>query len=731
VSRPLVSIVINTLNRAESLRRALLAIGRVAYPEFEVIVVTGPCEDHTDEVLMHFPFVKVARCDVPNHSVSRNIGIREAAGELVAFIDDDSVPDPWWLDDIVPAFDDPEVAGAGGPVYDFDGRMFARYSISDVHGDAESRLDQMRLSRLLAAPRSEKIVYPIGTNAVFRRDCLLDIGGWDEAFAYYLDETDVSRRLVDNGWVIEAVERGFVQHFRDSSDRRTEHRVTRDLYQVLNSRIYFALRHARPRVGITTVMSRYEQTVEGFRAERQHWAGQGLLDPVDLDRFEHDAMRAVDDALERVLLPPQTRSRDWLDECRPAFRPFERDLPRPRFHICIVSHEYPPKQLNGVGRYSHQLALSLAGRGHVVRVITEGSGQDGVSYEDDVWVHRVVPVPAARPPDFDPPAWLWDFSTRVLQEVRQIDAGHRVDVVQMSNWNSEGIAVIEDGGFRTVVGMHTPIATIARIEPSLALLDAEVRRFMALERRTCSRADYFVAAGPAGIGQVESEYGIQVPRERLRLIPHGIVDSRSADALAAAADSVNVLFVGRLEARKGADTLLHAISRVLPAVPNAAFTLIGNDTIRNHAGRTYREEFELYTGPTLRDGRVFFLGIVGEDDLARYYAGCDVFVAPSRHESFGLILLEAMREGKPVIAADAGGMREIVEHEGNGLLVPPDDAEALAAAIERLVRSPGDRTRFGRRSRELFLERFTAERMAESYEEYYGFLVESGSGRQR
>ena len=57
-----------------------------------------------------------------------------------------------------------------------------------------------------------------------------------------------------------------------------------------------------------------------------------------------------------------------------------------------------------------------------------------------------------------------------------------------------------------------------------------------------------------------------------------------------------------------------------------------------------------------------------------YYAGCDVFVAPSRSESFGLILLEAMREAKPVIAGDVGGMREVVEHEGNGLLVPPGDA---------------------------------------------------------
>ena len=124
---------------------------------------------------------------------------------------------------------------------------------------------------------------------------------------------------------------------------------------------------------------------------------------------------------------------------------------------------------------------------------------------------------------------------------------------------------------------------------------------------------------------------------------------------------------------------------------------------------------------------MFFPGIVSDDELDRYYAGCDVFVAPSRHESFGLILLEAMREGKPVIAGDVGGMREIVEHEGNGLLVPSGDAEALADALSRLAKSASLREQYGRRSREIFEERFTAARMAEGYERFCMRLLEAES----
>src|SRR5262245_43262145 len=103
-----VSVVVNTINRAESLRRTLLSLLRLDYPEFEIVVVVGPSTDHTDAVVAEFAkTIKVARCEAANLSVSRNVGIRAASGEIVAFIDDDSVADPWWLDDIVPAFDDP------------------------------------------------------------------------------------------------------------------------------------------------------------------------------------------------------------------------------------------------------------------------------------------------------------------------------------------------------------------------------------------------------------------------------------------------------------------------------------------------------------------------------------------------------------------------------------------------------------------------------------------------
>src|SRR5262249_13874738 len=105
--------------------------------------------------------------------------------------------------------------------------------------------------------------------------------------------------------------------------------------------------------------------------------------------------------------------------------------------------------------------------------------------------------------------------------------------------------------------------------------------------------------------------------------------------------------------------------------------------------------------------RVKFLGLVDESDLYQLYADCDVFVLPSRYESFGLVLLEAMQFGKPVVGVAVGGMQEIVEHGGNGFLAEPE-----AASLEECMRDlTGDsrlRARFGKRSRGLFEERFSA-----------------------
>ncbi len=155
----------------------------------------------------------------------------------------------------------------------------------------------------------------------------------------------------------------------------------------------------------------------------------------------------------------------------------------------------------------------------------------------------------------------------------------------------------------------------------------------------------------------------------------------------------NVLFLGRLERRKGFTHLLRAFARVKAELPQARLIVVGA------YGRKEEEFFARYAGRQGMAG-VEFVGYVAEDELPRYYRSAHVFCAPSTGcEGFGLVLLEAMAAGRPIVASDIAGYRSVVRHGREGLLVPPGDVAAIAEALLALLRSPERRAEMGRQGR--------------------------------
>jgi len=230
-----------------------------------------------------------------------------------------------------------------------------------------------------------------------------------------------------------------------------------------------------------------------------------------------------------------------------------------------------------------------------------------------------------------------------------------------------------------------------------------------------------LACGPAIVEEVEHRYGLSLPRKHLRFVPHGLSDESLCIEPSSHPGTLEVLFAGRLEARKGIDTLLGCIPSLLEEFPDVVFNLAGDDSLPGPTCGTPREEFQK-AHPELAE-RVLFRGRVSDEELHILYAGCDVFVAPSRFESFGLVLVEAMMFSKPVVATDIGGLKEVVEELGNGLLVPPGDVGALREALAALLRSDELRARFGLRSRDLYLSRFDSTAMVRGVSSYYDELV--------
>ena len=178
-----------------------------------------------------------------------------------------------------------------------------------------------------------------------------------------------------------------------------------------------------------------------------------------------------------------------------------------------------------------------------------------------------------------------------------------------------------------------------------------------------------------------------------RIIPNGIDFARfntPRPPLERFADGrPNVLFVGRMEKRKGLRFLLRAWALVRERFPEARLVVAGSG--RPLEG--YRR-FAARRGWT--DDDVHFAGFVPADDLPRYYQQASVFCAPSTgQESFGIVLLEAMAAGAPIVASDIAGYREVLTHGEQGLLVPPSDPEALASALGLLLLNPDLRRRMG------------------------------------
>jgi len=215
-------------------------------------------------------------------------------------------------------------------------------------------------------------------------------------------------------------------------------------------------------------------------------------------------------------------------------------------------------------------------------------------------------------------------------------------------------------------------------------------------------------------------------RDKCSVVPFGLPVERYArtPAIAArvewfrmAAPRPTLLFVGRLVGYKGLDVLL----RALPGL-DANTVIVGDGPLRPSLEALARE--------LAIDGRVRFVGAVGEDELLAWYHACDALVLPSvtRQEAFGMVQLEAMLCGRPVVSTElATGVPWVNQHERTGLVVKPGDVASLRQALVRLTTDAALRWRLGKAAQERVLTHFTAERMCSATRTLYQSITSTES----
>lgn len=238
-----VSVVVVSRGRPDSLRLTLLGLARLHHSNYEVIVVADPAGLTAARGLPFADHLRLIPCDVANISAARNLGISASGGEIVAFIDDDAVPEPAWLAHLGAAFHDRAVAAAGGFVIGRNGISYqwtARSIGPDGRASALS-VDRARPTVLTGHPGHA--IKTEGTNMAVRRWVLKKLGGFDENFRFYLDETDLNMRLAQHGYATAIVPLAVVHHAYAPSPRRRRDRAALDLFDIGRSSALFWRKH--------------------------------------------------------------------------------------------------------------------------------------------------------------------------------------------------------------------------------------------------------------------------------------------------------------------------------------------------------------------------------------------------------------------------------------------------------------------------------------------------------
>ncbi|ETX28511.1 glycosyltransferase family 2 protein [Roseivivax isoporae] len=292
---PSVSVIVVSRGRPALLSRCITGLSQLDWPRLELVVVACPDGCAVVSARPDAAAIKLVPFDVPNISAARNHGIAAAAGEIVAFIDDDSVPEPSWLRHLLAVFADPEVAAAGGHVIGRNGITLQWGSRAVDSGGVATPLAIHADKPTVLTGRPGRAIKTEGTNMALRREALAAAGGFDPAFRFYLDETDLDMRLAAEGAAVAIVPRAQVHHGYAESARRAGNRTPRDLFEIGASTMVFLRKHCPPELHARHLERlRADQRARLLRALRD-----GPLDPLDVRRILHGLERGIADGAAR------------------------------------------------------------------------------------------------------------------------------------------------------------------------------------------------------------------------------------------------------------------------------------------------------------------------------------------------------------------------------------------------------------------------------------------------
>ena len=471
-----VTVVINTYNRAAGLRITLAALRHQTYESFEVVVVNGPSTDDTEDVLRREDSdLTIARCPEPHLTKSRNVGLAAARGEIVAFIDDDAIPEPTWIAALVRGYEAARVGGVGGFVLDDSGMDF-QWRHAGCTRLGVVRKDVTPPLAALVAPGADPFLYLQGTNCSFRRACLVEIGGFDEGLEHYYDDADVAARVIDCGYELRVRPDALVHHKTLRNRTRDQAQVIVSPRAIMADHAYFALRHGRRFHSFEEIRGSIDQFADGLCAAADGHVLAGRLTREQHGRFMQEVTDGMAAGLARGTTPADPPC--VIPAPAGAFRPYRVRQPAgPRLHVCLLSTAAPSDR-----------ARAVAAEGHVVRLVTVSTAGSRVDFEDGVWIHRLAPwTPWIPELDAVPLRSVLCEAAAAYHEVSRTHERMPVDMVAAEQPAAASLCVLDER-FPTAL---TVADTVALASPNGSSGAAAERA--ALERATMARASAVAA----------------------------------------------------------------------------------------------------------------------------------------------------------------------------------------------------------------------------------------------
>ena len=391
--------------------------------------------------------------------------------------------------------------------------------------------------------------------------------------------------------------------------------------------------------------------------------------------------------------------------------------------IALISvHSDPASETGNQNIYVRQLGESLSRIGWQVDMFTRKTDLGQADIVQHNYRCRTIRL-TAEVTQFLPPKNLIGYLPAFLQQLLQFQRENNIQykLIHTNSWLSAwvGMELKKNQPLKHIHTFHTLGAVKYGSEKNI---DNLVKNRLKIEKTCLETADLNIATCPQ---QRDSLRELVSPRGNIEIIPSGtdpdlfgsISHNKARQKLGIKSNIFNILYVGKFNRSQGVETLIKAISKPqLHSLNNIRLTLVNNSF---QPRPLQKKRIEKLVGDLEVDNITTFVAGLNQEELATYYAAADICVIPSQYNPSGMVAMNAMASGTPVIAANVGGLKYVVEDNKSGLLFPAQNSFSLTKAISHLITEPELRLKMGVLGRERVFELFTWDGIANQISEFY------------